>query len=210
MLDGLVIVTLDMSIGGVSRVYPDAYRLPERMAVGDPSDAAYLQRMVEWHLPTTGVAIDPRPGDTITDAGAVIWIIQTVRPPEFGDFWGLDCLESTITADPALADKVSLWTTTDVIDGFGGKATTFTRDPALRDIDAKIVLRESVPVTEMGQRDFVEQYDIYVDTDLGTLRNGDQVRDDVTGDIYTIVSWRNRFQIDELSVIECEDKIAGS
>ena len=210
VFDGLETVTLDLAIGGVSQVYTDAYRLPERMAVGDPSDAAYLQRMTEWHLSTTVLAIDPRPGDTITDAVPDIWVIQSVRPPKFGDYWGLDCRLSEITDDAVLADVVTLWPAVYSISAMGSQVTTHPTAAAwFTAVDAKIVLRESVAETEMAQRDFVEMFDVYVAKDIDQVHDGDILKDDDTGHQYTIVSYRNRFQIDELSVIVCEDRLRG-
>jgi len=186
----------------------DAYRLADTEMEGDPTEGGYLQRRTEWHLSTLQ-AYTPAVGNTITDADGVVWIVQTVREPEAGDFWGLTCLESSITDDVALEDRVWLHPGVDTLDAWGSKLTNHTAfDPAFADVPAKIMLRPSVAAEELGQRDFVERFDIYVARDIGQVHNGDVLKDG-PGKQYTIVSYRNRNQIDELSVIECEDRISG-
>ncbi len=209
VLDGLETVTLYMSDPDAERVYEDAYRLPERLAEGEPTEGGYLQAETTWHLPTTEAAIDPKPGDLIT-AGGVDWVIQEVRAPKFGDYWGLACRRSSITADttdPSLQDQVTLYPGVDAIDTYGSKITTHTAaDGDFSTVAAKIKLRASTADDRFGQRQFAERYDIYVDTALPQLHNGDVIKDQ-TGKVYTVLSWRNRELIDELSVIECELRI---
>jgi len=187
---------------------PDAYRLEDTEVEGDPTAGGYLQRRTEWHLSTLQ-AYTPAVGNTIIDSDGVVWIVQAVREPVLGDFWGLDCLESSISDDVALTDIVSLYPGVDTIDEWGSTITDHTDvDLAFEDVPAKIMLRKSAVAEELGQVDFVEQFDIYVARDVGQVHNGDLLQDD-TGHQYTIVSYRNRNQIDELSVIECEDRIGG-
>jgi len=186
----------------------DAYRLEDTKVEGDPSEGGYLQRQTEWHLSTLQ-AYSPAVGETITDADGVVWIIQSLRESVRKDFWGLTCLESSITADVALEDRVWLWPATYEVSAMGSQVTKhLAAAPGFSDVPAKIVLRPSLAETEMGQRDFVEIFDVYVSADIGQVHDGDLLKD-ATDHQYTIVSYRNRFHIDDLSHIVCEDRLRG-
>ena len=181
----------------------DAYRLDDRMIEGDPTDAGYLQRSTEWHLSTLQ-AYAPGVGETITDAAGVIWVIQSVRAPEGDDYWGLPCLELSVGAD-----EVTLYPATYASDAMGNQITTHPAAAGwFADVPAKIILRASVSELEAAQEDFVEVFDVYVSADVGQVHDGDILKD-AGGHQYTIVSYRNRFQIDQLSVIVCEDRLRG-
>ena len=181
----------------------DAYRLEDRIIEGGPTDAAYEQRATEFHLSTLQ-AYTPAIGETITDAAGAVWVIQEVRQPDGGDYWGLPCLELTVAGD-----VVTLWPAVDSQSAMGSKITTHPAAAAwFTGVAAKIMLRPSRAETEVGQRDFVEIFDIYVQADVGQVHAGD-ILQDATGHQYTIVSYRNRAHINALSVIECEDRLRG-
>lgn len=210
LIDGLETITLDMAIGPVSRAYTDAYRLPETLGEGDPSEGGYLARMTEWHLPTTGAAIDPKPGDTITDAATIVWVIQDVRAPKVfdgsGDYWGLRCRELAITADTALRDLVTLHPTRRTLRPDGSKISShIAADGDFVDVPAKIQLRPSTADLLAGQERFIEVYDVYVERDIGQVNAGDVLKDG-DGKVYRIISYRNRELIDDLSTLVCEAK----
>ncbi len=188
-----------------------AYRLPDVIGEGDPSEGGYLHRDVTFHLPTKTAAgapygYSPKPGDVETIAG-VGYTVLDVRQPKHGDFWGLTCRLASITEDAALVDSVTLHPSVDTPTAAGSKVSV--HDVAHADftnVPAKIELRASVPQEYHGMKQFVEVYDIYVASELPQLYSGDVIKDGVDGggNVYTIVSWRNREQIDERSVIVCE------
>ncbi len=210
VLDGLETVILIVSATGVTHTFLDAYRLPDNLGEGAPSEGGYLHRETEWHLPVRDVAdvlFFPKPGDEITDLGSVIWVIQDVRHPEFNDFWGLQCRRSSITADDTLVDTVTLYPSVDTTTGAGSKVSAHdVADGDFENVPAKIKLRASVPEEYHGKKQFVEVYEIYVASQLPQLHNGDVIKDGLGGGgkVYTVVSWQNRDLIDELSVIVCE------
>lgn len=182
------------------------YRLPDRTNVGSPSDAAYLMRDVVFHWPTGATGLNPAPGDIITDAQAVEYIIQSVREPFAQDYWGLTTREVGITDDTALSDTVTLQRAIEGVDSYGSRVVTYGDLAGFIDVPAKIMLQPSQPEEYAGEKQYVERYDIIVDNDLPQISNADLIRDQ-DGKLYTIVSYRNRDQIDEKSVIECELKV---
>ncbi len=186
----------------------DAYRLPDVIGEGDPSEGGYLHRNVTFHLPTKSRAggpygYSPKPGDVETIAGVAYTVLE-VRQPKHSDFWGLSCRLASITADAALVDSVTLYPSVDTPTAAGSKVSVHTVAHAdFTNVPAKIQLRPSVPEEYHGMKQFVEVYDIYVASELPQLYSGDVIKDG-EGKVYTIVSWRNRERIDERSVIVCE------
>jgi hypothetical protein len=208
VLDGLEAFTLVAS--GVAHIaIAGGYQLPDRLAESDPSEGGSLRRETEWHIPTetaAGVALayDPKPGDTITGEDGIEWTVLGVRQPKFGDYWGLTCRRSSITEYADLVDAVTLYPSVDTTTAAGSKVSAHTvAHGDFANVPAKIQLRASVPEEYHGKKQFVEVYDIYVAAQLPQLHNGDLIKDG-DGVNYTVVSWRNREQIDELSVIVCE------
>jgi hypothetical protein len=209
LIDGLETVTLQISIGAPPpRIYEDAYRLPEVQVEGDPTQGGYRARSTEWHLSTLGAAIDPQIGDTITDSDDIVWVIQSVRPPKFNDYWGLTCQEFSITDDTDLQDLVTLFKAGRALQPDGSKFTTHAAVAGFTDVPAKIQLRPSTAELLAGQERFIETYDIYVGEDIGQVNAGDILKD-ATGKNYRIISYRNRELIDDLSTIVCESKPVG-
>ena len=99
---------------------------------------------------------------------------------------------------------VTLYPARDTLTAYGSKTSKhLTADATFTNVPAKIMLRPSSPEEQFGQKQFVETYDIYVDDDIGQVHNGDVLKDE-NSKIYTIVSYRNRERIDELSVMECQ------
>jgi hypothetical protein len=179
---------------------------------GDPTQGGYRARSTEWQLPTTGAAIDPQIGDTITDSDDIVWVIQSVRPPKFNDYWGLTCQEFSITDDTDLQDLVTLFPAVRASQPDGSKFVTHTAASAgFTNIPAKIKLRPSTAELLAGQERFTEVFDVYVAEDIGQVNAGDVLKDgtDGSGKTYLIVSYRNRELIDDLSTIVCEAKPVG-
>jgi len=206
LIDDLEAVELNISLTGATWDLPDAYRVRDEIVEGDPSEGGYLHRETTWHLSTLQAYV-PAIGDTIIDAAGagLTWVIQSVGTPTVhNDAWRIRARELTITADATLADLVTLHPSVDTLTEWGSKVSDHTAAfGAFSDVAAKIVLRASVPDDYAGKKQFVQVYDIYVDQQLPQLHNGDLIEDG-DGNNYTIVSWRNRELIDELSVIECE------
>ena len=189
-----------------------AYRVGDQIVEGEPTAGGYLYRETKFRLegPPTGDVYNPKPGDTIIDLDLVEWVIQEINGPSVHSCdWQVTCRIPYITADvvSGLQDRVWLHPSVDTPDAWGATRTTHPLPAAwFSDVPAKIMLRPSIAETEVGQRDFVEVFDIYVASDIGQVHAGDLLLDE-HGHRYTIMSYQNREQIDELSVIVCEDRL---
>lgn len=195
VLDGLEIVTLD------GPAVANAYRLPDKVTEGDPSEGAYLHRNVEFQLPTAP-AIAPVVGSVVVDAGGVSYNVLAVRQPFQGDYWGLTCREAAITAVVALRDLVTLYRATSTVSPAGSRKVTHLPVGAFTDVPAKIQLQPSVVKDVAAKRGFVDRYKVYVQNDLDVLNHGDLLRDQ-HANWYVITSWETRPRIDALSTIIC-------
>ncbi len=198
VIDGLEPVTLD---GGA---VANAYRLPDVIDEANPTEGASLQRDVNWQLPTLPV-IAPVIGSVLL-AGGVSFIVQEVRQPFAGDYWGLRTREVSITADATLHDLVTLFPAVVTTDRAGSRiAKHVDLDPAFADIPAKIVPMPGDIEVMAGKQQFRRHFEIYVSIEVTTLSIGDVLQDQDLNR-YDVVSWRNRERIDELSVILAEFK----
>ncbi len=195
--DGLEPVTLS-SYGPA--LVENAYRLRKDIVEGDPTFGTYLQANVEFQLPTVDLpAIAPAVGDTITATDAA-FVIQGIRQPFLGDFWGCSCRESAITADATLRDLVTLWPAVVAVDDFGSKLVTHpVPDGAFTNVPAKIQIQPGEIGVHAGRLQFLRLFDIYVATDID-VQIGDLLIDQDLNR-YDIQSWQNRDRIDELSHI---------
>lgn len=211
LIDDTELVTVTVAATGVAHPDVVAYRVGDSFVEGEPSEGGYLYRETKFRLDGTG-AYTPKPGDIITDVVPLDWVIQDVQNPSVHNCeWQCRCRVPHITEDvvSGLQNRVALWRATYANDDWGSQIVTHVVEPLFEDVPAKIMLRPSVVTEEgLGQRDFVEQYDVYVARDVGDIHNGDLLQDG-DGHWYTIVSYRNRTQIDDLSVIECEDRMIG-
>jgi len=209
LLDGLETVTLHSE--NVDFPITDAYRTRQDTTNQDHAGGDYWHVDTTFHFPVHPVAV-PIIGDTITDAGLEVFNIVEVREPAYNDAWICRCRRAMIAplrVPIGLEDQVTLWRAVETTDAWGSTITTHPiADVAFGTVNAAITLRPSVVAEELGQQDFVEQYDIHVAKDVDTVHFGDILKDQ-DGHQYTIVSYQNRQQIDELSVILCEDRIAG-
>ena len=212
LIDDVESVTLDTAADGVTWANVVAYRVGDQIVEGEPTAGGYLYRQTKFRLqgPPSGDIYHPKPGDIITDADLVEWVIQEINGPSVHSCdWQLTCRIPYITEDvvSGLQDLVTLWPSVDTTDAWGATRTTHPDpEPLFEDVPAKIKLRASVAETEVGQRDFVEVFDIYVAKDIGQVHAGDLLKDG-TGHQYTIMTYQNRELIDELSVIVCEDRL---
>ena len=204
LLDGTETINLD----GID--IPYAYRHREDQIEGDPTEGVYLMTHVQWDLPPQDAYYaggnKPTVGGIITDGDGRQYVIQGVKPPRpFEDYYGCQTKRLAIAETHDLDDLVTLYPAVDVLSAMGSRVTTHpTADADFTNVPAKIMLRPSDVVEKFGQKQFVERYDIYVAADVGQLKNADILKDQNLKQ-YAIVSYRNRGQIDELSVIECED-----
>ncbi|HUT93315.1 MAG TPA: hypothetical protein VMY37_27875, partial [Thermoguttaceae bacterium] len=201
LFDGLETIYLDGS------EIQHVLRLEEDVTEQEPTEGVYLSRNVEFHLPY-GAAIYP--GGRTPAVGGVItdddnsYVILAVRQPKFCDFWGCSTRAMAIVGTYELDNLATWWPAVDTMDAAGGKITAHpSADATFTDVPAKFMLRPSVPQEYAGQKQFVEKYDVYVDGDIGQLDNGDLLKDEHDKQ-YTIISFRNRDRIEELSVLECE------
>jgi len=215
LIDGLESVELDGS--DLHNVYP----LQELVDEQEPSEGVYLSRNVEFHLPV-GTALYPGTsvpsvGGTIIDSAGTSYMILAVRPPyipdqtepDSGDYWGCQTRAFDIVGTYDLDDLVTLYPGVDTLTEMGSRTIDHsTADASFTDVPAKIALQPSVTALEAGQRDFIQMCNVYVDGEIGQVHNGDLLKDQ-SDHWYTIVSYRSRQRIDELSVILCEDRIAG-
>lgn len=170
------------------------------------TEGYYRHRNVTFFLSTLAPH-NPIPGDTLRmDDDGITYAVLSVLEPSHNIGWALTCREMSIDEHGDDNDHVTLYPAVHELTGYGSQVTTHP-DPAawFTSVDAKIMLRESVAEDDAGQRDFVKVYDIVVDEDLGDIHDGDLLQDN-DGNWYTIVSWRNRGQIDDLSTIVCEDR----
>ena len=176
-----------------------AYRLPDRTLEGEPTDAAYLHREVEWHLPDLPAVVAGAAVGNVLVAGAVSFVVLEVRQPFANDYFGLR------TRAMSVADElITLWPVVVVTDEYGSrKATHPAPDGMFSDIPAKIQPLAGVEDVIAGKRQFRRMFDIYVATEVTALSIGDLLQDSAMN-WYDVVSWRNRERIDELSVILCE------
>jgi len=201
LLDNLETVALSGFVPAIL----DAYRLRDHIVEGDSAEGGYLHRETNWHIGIqTPLDIDPQIGDVITDGPGVAWVIQDVTNPSLNDCWRLRTRVASITDDVTLQDQVTLYPAVDTVDAWGSQVRAHTTPAGwFTGIAAKIQLRPSGIEEYAGQREFVEIYDVYVAEDVGQVNSGDVLKDQDLK-IYQIVSYRNRVQIDELSVIVCE------
>jgi parallel beta-helix repeat protein len=212
LLDDLETITLDdKEIQGCHRNEPDLEQ--EEVA----TEGVYLRRDVTFLLPV-GEAIytvgkEPTVGGTIIDdAGeGVSYQIMTIRRPKIGtpgqpltgDWYGAACVSLRFSDAFGLANTVTLLQAEYGKDAALGKITSHVPLASFTDVPAKIMLQPSVSEQYAGQNQFVEQYDIYVDGDIGQVNNGDLLQDE-NGKRYKITGYRLRNRMGELPVIECE------
>ena len=203
LFDGLETIYLDGS------EIQHVLRLEEDVTEQEPTEGVYLSRNVEFHLPY-GAAIYP--GGRTPAVGGVItdddnsYVILAVRQPKFCDFWGCSTRAMAIVGTYDLDNLVTLYPAVEVLDEYGSKVTSHaTAHPDFTDVASKIMLRPSVGEDRAGQRDFVEIYDIYIDEEVVQFHIGDVLIDE-HGRTYSIMSYRNRDRLEELSVLECECK----
>jgi len=190
----------------------NVYRMPEHEVEQEPTEGVYLSRNVEFQFPV-GDALYPagrRPfvGSAVVDGDGNTYVITEVRHPFENDFWGCQARASVIADTFDADDTVSLFRPGYTKDPALGKIATLTADVAFANVAAKIMLRESVSEQYGGQDQFVESYDIYIDTDIGQVNNGDILKDQDEKQ-YKIVSYRNRLHFNEFSVMECELRQVG-
>ncbi len=202
LLDGLETVTLDGS------EVQNVYRLQESIDEREPTEGVYLERNVRFQFP---FGSDIYPGDSQPSVGGVIvdgdsqaYRIIGIRPPKHSDFWGATTRGLVISGTYSLDSAVSLFPAVETLSAAGSTITTHpAADADFTDVPAAIQLRESDPADWAGVRQITEVYDIYVDGDVGQLNNGDVLKDQDLK-VYSVISFRNRDEIGELSAIECE------
>lgn len=196
VIDELENVTLD---GGA---VPNAYRLPDQIQEGDSTEGAYLHRDIVWQLPTSP-AITPVVGSILV-SGGVEFVVQEVREPFAGDYWGLRTREVSITADATLHDLITLFPVVVTAARDGSRIATHPdQDPVFADIPGKIVPMPGEIDVIAGKQQFRRAFEIYVQTEVTTLSIGDLLEDQDLNR-YDVVSWRDRERIDQLSVILAE------
>ena len=202
LLDGLETVTLD------DAEVQNVYRLQETEDEREPTEGVYLERNVRFMFPV-GTDIypagtEPSVGGVIVDGDLQSYKILAIRPPKHSDFWGATTRGLVISGTYSLDSTVTLFPAVETLSAAGSTITTHpAADASFNEVPAAIQLRASDPADWAGRRQITEIYDIYVDGDVGQLNNGDVLRDQDLK-VYSIISFRNRDEIGENSVIECE------
>ena len=202
LLDGLETVELD------GHEVQNVYRLQETVDEREPSEGVYLERNVRFQFPFGAeiypAGTQPSVGGVIVDGDLQAYKVIGIRPPKFSDFWGCTTRGLVISGTYDLDSTVSLFPAVERADEFGSTVTThLVADADFTDVPAAIQLRASDPADWAGRRQITERYDIYVDGDIGQVNEGDVLKDQ-DGKVYSIISYRNRDEIGELSAIECE------
>ncbi len=188
----------------------NVYRMPEIEIEQEPTDGVYVSRNTEFQFPVGDFYPLGRPfiKSLIIDSDDVAYVVQTVRHPFLSDFWGLTCRSSVIADTFDLDNTVTLLKASYTKDPALGKKTTRTADATFTDVKASIRLVQSGAGDYAGQKQILEQYDIYVAEDIGQVDSGD-VLEDENGKVYEIVAWRNRDRMDEFSIMACELRRVG-
>lgn len=206
-----------MSLDGVD-VFP-VYRLQETKDEREPTEGVYLERNVRFHFPVGAAIYAGLPSATHPDVGGVIIdsadraykIIGIQEPyipdptnPDTGTVWGVTTRGLVISGTYDLDSTVSLFPAVETLSAAGSTITThLVVDGAFENVPAAIKLRGGDSADWAGKRQITEVYDIYVDGDIGQVNEGDVLKDQ-DDKVYSIVSYRNRDEIGELSAIECE------
>jgi hypothetical protein len=198
--DGLEAVTLD---GGA---VANALRSREDIIEGDSTEGAYTHRITTFRLPSTpALDLDPPVvGSVLVDGAAVSWVALAVMHPRLGSGWVLTCRELAITADAALHDLITRYPVVVATSEWGSRIASHpAADGAFADIPAKIQPQPAVDQLTAGKDQWKRLFDVYVSVEITTLAKGDLLMDQDMN-WYTVLSWRNRERIDELSVIIAE------
>lgn len=185
----------------------NVYRNSEEEIEQEDTQGVYLSRLTTFDFPV-GETIYPGNGrpqvaSTIIDGDGNGYVILSIKHPYLSNFWGCRTRSSVLADTFDLDDTVTLLVATYTKDPGLGKKTSHTPDATFTDVAAKIMLRSSDSEQSSGQDQFVERYDVYVDQDIGQVNNGDLLRDG-NGKLYQIVSYRDRLNFEENSVMECE------
>ena len=190
----------------------NVYRNEEIEVEAEDSEGVYLARRATFDFPfgedlyPTGG--HPLVGSTFVDSEGVTYVITDLRHAYQSDFWGCDSLSNRIDDAFDLDDQVTLFRATYGKDRALGKKMTQTADASFTNVAAKIMLRPSTGAAYAGQRQFVENYDVYVNQDPAQLNSGDVLHDG-SGKVYEIIGYRERNNFQKFSVIECQLRTVG-
>lgn len=197
VFDGLEAVTLD----GVA--IANCYKSDVVETEAAPSEGVYQHADVEWQIPTNPVpGRIPAIGYEIADALGYTWVIQSVRRPFAGDYYGCACREGSISATLGLSDLVTRFPAITVVDEEGSRyVDNSAADPAFTNVACKIQPVADEVQDFMGKRGIETVFHIFVASDID-LAYGDVLKDAGMTQ-YSVQSWENRERIDELSLIVC-------
>ena len=204
IFDRPITVTLTDNTG--PQVIENVLKSEKTDKVNSPSDGVYQSNTgIEFQFPTS-IVRPPVIGGTILDNLGQTYTILEVREPFLNDFWGASVKEMVLDDEFSLVDLVSLWRHSTITDSYTSDVVSHTE--SVSNISAKIQLKESQAEDIIGKREFNRQYEIFLSIEIpdGWCSYRDLIKDEALN-IYTIRSWKNRDQIDELSILFVEKQV---
>lgn len=188
-----------------------AKRSSVRSRQQSPSGGVYVGAEINWRVPARLVPAGemPKPADVIVDSEDTRWTVLTVERKRLQQTWLLGCVNLTLALD--LRETILVERATIGYDGAGAASKSFPPHGGrvLYTAQARVQYTEGEVAEGRGVRAQRERYEVIVDRQMPDVDVAeDRVRwvDRGVTRYLDIVAYRRPERIDELPVLECEER----
>lgn len=165
-----------------------------------PTGGVYQGSDLLWCLPGALLGGQrPKPGDTVKDQdanGAVTWTVLNQDYDQIDQVWQLYCVNLQLHFQ--LYESCTFKSPTNAQDAAGSRVPTFAQSGSA--VNCRFQLTGEDQAAERGKILWKKTYDLFLAEEVSGLTHEWQCLDS-SGEVYEVISVRNRSRIDELSVV---------